>query len=581
MDIKINDCTIRDGGHLNKWHFDNNFVKASYFAASKAQVDYFEIGYKNDERKQGLGPYGYCKEDFISSLFKCSTHCKLLCMIDAGKYTGYHVPDCDKNKTPFSGIRIAAYPHEVDIAIKLIEKIYAKGYEVFLQIMASSEWAESQFNVLENWDNKYMLNAVYFADSFGSYVPADITAYVKKLKKLGFKSIGYHAHNSLQMAFANALKAMEEGVTYIDASIYGMGRGAGNLPMEILLSYLGKHGEKKYSVVPYLDVIDRFSLKLIEKYKWGYSLATLFGGIRNIHPYYVTELFKYHTYTIEEIWDIISSIKEKCPISFSDEKLKKVLGERFYIPTTEQAAEIVKKIESQIKIFPSEDAFSLSELKIRDRHKNKKFLIIANGPSIVKYEKKIKELIAKEGLLTIGCNFLKNIYEPTYHLFVSKKRFLKYVSSVSKNSTLIVPTFFGRRLVEENYNGKCEYIEITPANDLNSKPIDGTAQRSVYLNVAVAAILTAYQMGAQEIMAVGVDGYEQDGSKEPIYFYNEDDVPDDKMTASFRYESLVNEIKRASGYLQGEGIPFFIITPTSHKGYYKNIFGLEVNVNEK
>jgi 4-hydroxy 2-oxovalerate aldolase len=571
MKTRIIDCTFRDGGHLNKWHFDDGLVRSAYFAAQKGRVDYFEIGYKNDHSKIGLGPYGYCDEGYINSLFKCSEDCKLLFMLDAGKYTGYEIPDRKAGKTPFSGVRVAAYPYEAEIAIGLVEKLHGKGYEVFLNLMASAEWSAKDLKVLKKWKHKKMLEAVYFADSFGAYGPAEISAFIKKLKKLGFKRIGFHAHNNLQMAFANTMHAIKEGASFVDASIYGMGRGSGNLPIETLLSYLNKQGHREYNVVPYLDAIERFFIPLFNKYRWGYSLKSLLGGISNIHPYYVDELFNSRSYTIEEIWNILETIKAKCPISFSGEKLKNALGERFYVPNAAQTRSVIKEIEGDLKIIPAKDSFELRELALKDRYKGRKFLIIANGPSIVKYKKEIKELIRKQNLVTIGCNFLKEIYEPDYHLFVNKRRFLKYAFSVSKNSVLLVPTFFGKRMVMENYKGAVEYIQINPENNLKVLPVKNINQQVVYLNVAASAILTAFQMGAQDIMAVGMDGYESQEPGKIVYFYNEKDIPNDQATASIRYGNMALELKRVVDFLYGKGASFTIITPTSHKKYYKNI----------
>ncbi len=571
MKIKIIDCTFRDGGHLNKWHFEDDLVRFAYFAAQKGHVDYFEIGYKNDHSKVGLGPYGYCDEQYITSLFKCSEDCKLLFMLDAGKYTGYEIPNRKEGNTPFSGVRVAAYPYEAEIAIDLLEKLHSKGYKVFLNLMASSEWSIKYLGVLKKWKHKKILEAIYFADSFGAYGPAEISTFIKRLKRLGFRQIGFHAHNNLQMAFANTIHAIQEGAAYVDASIYGMGRGAGNLPIETLLSYLNKQGRKEYNVVPYLDVIERFFISLFEQYHWGYSLRSLLGGIRNIHPYYIDELFNSHNYTIEEIWSVVETIKEKCPISFSGEKLKNALGERFYIPNVVQTRSTIKEIEKDLKIIPAKDSFLLRSLPIKDIHKRKKFLIIASGPSIVKYKDKINKLIRKHNLITIGCNFLKDIYEPDYHLFVNKKRFLRYVPFVSKKSTLLLPNFFGKRMVMESYKGPLQYIQIKPENSLDVSPIKDINQQVVYLNVATSAILTAFQMGAQEIMAVGMDGYESQEPGKMVYFYNEKDVPDDKITASMRYGNMALELKRVVDFLNGKGVSFTIITPTSHKKYYKKI----------
>lgn len=571
MNIKIIDCTIRDGGHLNKWHFEDSLVKAAYFAAQKGHVDYFEIGYKNDHSRRGLGPYGYCDEEYIKTLFKHSKDCKLLFMLDAGKYSGYEIVDCKDNETPFSGARVAAYPHEIKIAIDLAERLHKKGYEVFLNLMAGAEWSDKNLAVLGKWKHKKMLKAIYFADSFGAYGPAEIYAFIRKLKGLGFNHIGFHAHNNLQMAFANTMHACKEGATFVDASIYGMGRGAGNLNMEILLSYLNKQGHKEYNVVPYLDVIERFFVSIFQKYPWGYSLRSLLGGIQNIHPYYLDELFNSRNYTIEEIYNIVETIKEKCPVSFSGERLKVALEERFYIPTAAQAQDTIQKIEKQLKVIPAKDSFSLNTLAFEDRHKGEKFLIIANGPSIAKYKDKIKKLIQKQGLITIGCNFLNGVFIPDYHIFVSKKRFLKYAPSVAKKSRLLIPSFFGKRIVKENYNGDTEYIQVNLENDLKSCPIQGISQHVIYLNVAANAILTAFQMGAQEIMAVGMDGYQAQEPGKVVYFYNEKDVPDNKITASFRYENMTIELKRVADFLHEQGIAFSIITPTSLKRYYKNI----------
>lgn len=496
-------------------------------------------------------------------------------MIDAGKYTGYFIPKCNLKKTPFSGIRIAAYPYEGEIAIKLIEDIYAKGYEVFLQLMAWSEWTPKELEVIRKWKNKNILSAVYFADSFGSFISADITFHFNKLKRLGFKKIGFHSHNNLQMAFANTLQAISEDAGFVDASIYGLGRGAGNLPIEILLSYLQRKGSNRYNVVPYLDVIERFYLKLHEELKWGYSLKTLLSGSRNIHPYYVAEIFKYNNYTIEEIWNALDYIKKNCPISFNKEKLKAALERRFYVPSARDAARVVKEIEQQVKIFPSRDAFSLKELTFVDRHTDKKFLIIANGPSVKKYKANIKKLVFGEKLITIGCNYLQALYQPDYHIFVSKKRFLKYAPTVNKKSILLVPSFFGKELIKENNNGRYEYIEIKSTDDLNAPVVENIAQQNVYLNVTVSAILTAYQMGAKEIMVVGMDGYRDEKSKELTYFYNEDGIPENKKISSLRYEDLAIELDRVGDFLRREGVPFYIITPTSHNKYFRNILRLK------
>lgn len=572
MAIKILDCSIRDGGHLNKWHFDPLCVKASYFAALKSGIDYFEIGYRCPTSVAGLGDFGYSSDEFLFSLFNASEKCKLTVMIDAGKSDSSFFSECTSKITPVRAVRVAAYPYELNKAIGQLEELKAKGYEVFLNLMASSELTEAEFSILRDWKNKGILEAVCFADSFGAFIPSDIPLHVTTLRSLGFERIGFHPHNNLQMSFANTLRAIEEGVTFVDASIFGMGRGSGNLPIEVLVGYLEKQGNSNYNTVPYLEVIERFYLDLFKKLNWGYKIQSLMGGLKNIHPYYIDDLFKRKTYTVDEIWNALDIVKEKCPISYSVDKLNEALESRFYTPlTTEKVNEACKGISDQLLIIPSADAFKVETSEIVNKFKRRKFLIIANGPSIVQHKSAIEKFISEENVVTIGINYLPEDYTPNYHIFISRKRFLKYSSSISERSTLVVPSFFGREVVAENFSGECAYFNVEMVDNCSVPPVNGVDQRLHYLNVAISAILLAYQMGASEIFAVGVDGYINEMSKQMVYFYNENDVPDDKEVASLRYEKFAEELLRINQFLQEQSVPFSIITPTSHKKYYRNI----------
>ncbi len=573
--MKIIDCTIRDGGHLNNWDFDHNAVKAAYYAALKGGVDFFEIGYRFPYSHPDLGDYGYCKDEFLFSLIEANEKCKLLVMVNANTSDNVEFAYCDPKLTPISGVRVAAYPYEYERAFKLIELLHSKGYLVYMNLMASSEITEEQYQQLKNWENKHLIGSIYFADSFGGFTPSDIPFFVNKLKELGFKDIGFHSHNNLQMAFANSLKSIETGATFIDASIYGMGRGAGNLPMEILLGYLEKEGYKQYNTLPYLEVIERYFYPIFKKIEWGYSTQALIGGLANIHPYYIDNLFERNTYTIEEIWNAANIIKEKCPTSFSLKELNKVMGERFYTPLTEEhVKEIFEKVSEEFKIILAHDAFKVSDFKFKNAHKGRKILILANGASLLSHKKEIQEFIDREKPVTIGVNFLQGTIVPDYHLFINRKRFQKYVPTINKKSKLLVPSYFGKDFVKEANIDECDYFDLETVGIDNPSVIENTIQLCVYPNVSISAILLAQLMGASEIYAVGIDGYVDEMNKKMVFFYNENDTPDDKDIASIRYEMFSKELERTNNFLQDKSVPFFIITPTSHKKYYKNLFQL-------
>ncbi len=435
--------------------------------------------------------------------------------------------------------------------------------------MAISEYKETDFEKIKKWEHKSVVDTVCFADSFGSFVPRDIDKFYNLLKNLGFKNVSFHSHNNLQLAFANSLRAMELGAYSIDASIYGMGRGSGNLPAEVVTGYLSKIGFTKYNPVAYIDVIERYYLNLSKKTPWGYRIQSLIGGLKNIHPYYVNSLFDKKFFTINEIWTAADLVKNFAPISFSADNLNNVLSDKFinYDDIT---------IQSKMNILPEEDAFIQGNVKFKDIHKNRNFLIIANGSSIKENQDLIQNFIKEKNCVVIGTNFLENLYKTDYHCFINRKRFLKYVSSVS--STLLLPSFFGHELIDQNTTNEVNYFDVEIRDDISSGLFEKDKHLYKYLNVAISAIYCAYQMGAKEIYAVGIDGFGKNGKKWE-YFYHEDDVYDNKEYLMKAYREFSESLDLANKFLETRSVPFSIITETSHDKYYRNVLGESINVN--
>ena len=561
--IKLLDCTIRDGGHLNGWNYSNECVRASYFAAIKAGVDYFEIGYRFQKPQPGWGNFARCEDEFLFSLFKPNENCKLAIMIDAGKSCLDDFKECKPELTPIKLVRVATYSHNLDIAFELCEGLLNKGYEVFLNLMAISEYKEKDFTKIKNWKSKNKILSICFADSFGSFIPDDISKYHKKLKEIGFKNISFHSHNNLQLAFANSIKAVEEGFYCIDASIYGMGRGSGNLPAEVITGYLSKIGNSKYNPVAYIDVIERFYLNLAKETPWGYRIQSLIGGLKNIHPYYVNSLYEKKSFTINEIWTAADLVKKFAPVSYDTDNLNAILSDKFV-----NYDDI--KIKEKFTILPEEDAFLQNHIEFKNIFKNRTFLIIANGTSIKDKQEEIKNFIKSKNCVVIGTNFLDNLYKPDFHCFVNKKRFLKYVNSINKNEILLLPSFFGKKLVSENTNNKVKYFDVEIDSTLEKLDEIIDVHKYQHLNVAISAIYCAYQMGAKEIYATGLDGFGANAEKLE-FFYKEDDIYSNKSELMKAYKELANSLDLINKFLESKSIPFSIITKTSHDKYYSDI----------
>ena len=287
-DIKVLDATIRDGGLVNNFSFSDEFVKALYEANVKAGIDYMEFGYKADPDLFNESEYGKWKfskdEDIRAIVGDNHTGLKISVMADVGR-TNYKRDILPKKDSPIDMIRIATYISQLPLAAEMVEDAHEKGYETCVNIMAISKVQEEE--LLKGFELlcKTKVDVIYLVDSFGAFLPEQVerlTLLAKSIADKYGKKIGIHTHNNLQMAFANTVEAMRNGASYLDATMSGMGRGAGNCHIESLLSLLRN---PKYNMFPLLDFVAEYMPKVKEDGAvWGFDIPYLLTGSLNIHP---------------------------------------------------------------------------------------------------------------------------------------------------------------------------------------------------------------------------------------------------------------------------------------------------------
>ena len=285
-DIKVFDCTIRDGGLVNNYHFSDAFVKAHYETCVAAGVDYMEIG-KNVSptimSEDEYGPWNFCKEEDIRRIVgNNDTDMKIAVMADIGRSLKEEL--IPKSESVVDMIRIATYIHQIPAAIELIEDAHAKGYETTVNIMAISKSFDDELDEVLAQLSKTNVDVIYIADSFGSFYPEQIKKLTEKYLKVAQESgkkVGIHAHNNLQLAYANTLEAMIYGTSFLDVTISGLGRGAGNCPLELLIGFLKN---PKYKLMPVLKFIEEYIVPLEKELDWGYSIPYMLTGQLNEHP---------------------------------------------------------------------------------------------------------------------------------------------------------------------------------------------------------------------------------------------------------------------------------------------------------
>lgn len=289
--IKVLDCTIRDGGLINDHKFEDKFVREVYRAVSEAGVDYMEIGYKASKKLMNPAKFGkwkFCDEDDIKKAIDgIPSKTKLSVMVDIGRVDKSDI--VPKKDSVIDMMRVACYVKDVDAAIDLVNDAVDKGYETTVNLMAVSKAIETELDeALDQLGRECKTNVVYVVDSFGALYCENVTHLVKKYKKhLGDKEVGIHTHNNQQLAYGNTIQAIIDGANYLDASIYGIGRGPGNCPLELLLGFLKN---PKFDLRPILDVIPKEFLPLQNKIEWGYIIPYAITGMFNEHPRAAIEL---------------------------------------------------------------------------------------------------------------------------------------------------------------------------------------------------------------------------------------------------------------------------------------------------
>lgn len=283
-DIKVLDCTVRDGGLMNKWQFSDKFVKGVYDACIEAGIDYMEIGYKSSEHafdRNEVGPWKFCDEKDIRRVIgEGEPKVKLSALCDIGRIDFDDIPP--KDESAISLMRVACYVHQVDKAVELAHHCLDKGYEVSINLMAVSRVSERDLDEALKDLAASRVHMVYVVDSFGSMYSESIEHLVNKYKEaLPGKELGIHAHNNMQLAMSNTITSLMNGVTMLDATLLGMGRGAGNCPVEILIGFLKN---PKYRLLPLLKVIQEEILPWNRKIDWGYHIPYMITGALNEHP---------------------------------------------------------------------------------------------------------------------------------------------------------------------------------------------------------------------------------------------------------------------------------------------------------
>lgn len=569
LGVKILDCTTRDGGYCNQWRFEKKLVRQIYRSLAKAGVDYYEIGYRGHAADFDPAEYGlwhFSSEDDIREVTEGIEGPAIAVMSDYGKARLDQFPL--RSESAVSLVRIASHRHTLKEALILLGKIRAKGYQTSLQAMGYSGYSAEERREFARMIASAGIDFAYIADTYGSIFPHEIEGLFEPLLKMKKTvQIGFHPHNSLQMAFANSIEAIRCGVDILDSSIFGMGRGAGNLPTEIILAYLHDKMPDKFNVIPVLNCIDEYFIEMQKRFGWGYQLPYMLSGLFQCHPSYAQKLVDFKEFTMDDIWRALESIQKKNPSGFSEPLLHGVISQGIAgkVPAGDDSAKAVERLPTSGK---SRRAVAVPYL---DRHRGRTFLVLGNGPTLKTYQDQINKLIVSYKPVVLGANYLGGLFVPDYHAFSNKRRFVNYIDTVSPHSSLLIGRFIPAEMIREYTQRDYETIEYLDSLEQDFDIVNGVIQCNCR-TVSVLLMGLAVAMGAEKILAAGMDGYlNLDDQGNPL-FYRETDEKRERDLIVEMHQSNAAYIRQINDYLLKRGKEgVHILTPTSYGEFYKGI----------
>jgi len=412
--IKLLDCTLRDGGYVNNWEFGKDVISRVVNQVLIAGVEVVELGYLSTVQSGNEDTARYSSLKDVRRAYSNikSDYQDYAVMINYGEFSADLLPVAESDD-PI--IRLAFHRKNLKEAFEYIKVLDSKGYRYYIQPMGVLNYSDKDFIELINMANATHAEAFYVVDSFGVLELKDFRRLIFLVDN-NLRSeimLGYHAHNNLQQAYSNAKYMIEQGLSHnmiIDASVFGMGRGAGNLNIELFSKHLNRYYGKNYNIEPLLEVFDECLKPIFARQFWGYSLPFYLSSIHNCHPNYALFFSEKNTLTVKSIHELLSGISDEDKISFSKDKAAHYYNR--YMDNFIDDKEDVKTLYDSIGERP--------------------VLILAPGKSIIRDMESVKSYIISINPVVIGVNRSSDEYKYDYLFVTNEKRLVDKPANVTK-----------------------------------------------------------------------------------------------------------------------------------------------------
>ncbi len=480
--IHILDCTLRDGGYINNFDFGETTIKNIIKKLNQARVEIVECGFLQSKAKKA-GHSLYANVTDIKRYIPSDITPMHVAMIAYGDIGIDEIEPCDGQTV--TGIRLTFHENDIDGAFCFAEKLIQKGYKVFIQPVGTTTYTDKALLCLMDRVNRMKPFAFYLVDTLG-------TLYKNNLLRMfylidnnldpGIK-IGFHSHNNLQLSFSNAQELMlmhTKRDIIIDSSVFGMGRGAGNLCTELLAQYINENIENRYDLIPILEIMDEYIMPIYTGTPWGYSAPYYIAAINGCHPNYATYLMNRQTLCIRDINSIIKSIPEQ----------------NRHLYNADLIAELYRKYQQHTV----DDGKVIKDLELLCW--SRQVLILAPGKSLVTKEKNITEYIKKHNPVVFAVNHIPDKY-PFDIVFISNLKRFKGIDDAAER--------LGDKLIcSSNISNAGKIRTVSYSAYLNKDDVISDNAGLMVINVLKSA-------GVKKIVLAGYDGFDTTGEENNYY----------------------------------------------------------------
>lgn len=416
-EIKLLDCTLRDGGYINDWEFGHDNIVTIFERLVSAEIDIIEIGFLDERRtydyERSILPDTASVRMTYGDLKRRSS--MIVGMIDYGTCSIDKIQRCEDSY--LDGIRVIFKKEKMQEAIAFCKEIKDKGYNVFAQAVSITSYNDEEFKELADSVNKIQPFAFSIVDTYGLLHKKQLEHYFLMADRLlGEKiGLGYHAHNNFQLAYSNCIEVLENRINrmlIIDGSLYGMGKGAGNAPIELLSMYMNENKNKTYKTHQLLEAIDVTILDIFYKTPWGYKFKFFLSASNDCHPNYVAYLQDKEKLSVKSINEILASISGEKKLLYDEKYIEKL-----YLDYQKKECDDSQDYEKLKQLFTGKD-----------------ILLLASGNNVYLQQDKISDYILEKKPIVISLNFIPKIFNISYLFMSNAKRYVQLATILSGNS---------------------------------------------------------------------------------------------------------------------------------------------------